>query len=192
MRIVRLVSVSLVSGLLALGACNKDKAKEGAAGEQPADESGEAAKPADGTGATATDPAAGGTEPTTPPAGEAPATPPGERPASVTDEMADLAGRMVTHMEAIGAAAEGAGGDCAKAGKAMTAAAEKARPDMEKLEALTKDQKDDPAAEAWFKSTFETRMQAVVPKLMTVAQKCADDPEFQKAMQAMDFMGGKK
>jgi hypothetical protein len=190
MQIVRLVSISLVSGLLALGACKKDKAsEEGAAGEQPAADPAEAGKPTDGPGGatepvdpTAPDPAAPGTA----------ATPPGERPASVTQEMADLAGRMVSHMEAIGAAAEGAGGDCAKAGKDMTAAAEKARPDMEKLEAMMGSAKDDPAAEAWFKSTFEARMHAVVPKLMTVAQQCADNPEFQKAMAAMDFMGGKR
>jgi len=200
MRIVRLVSVSLVAGLLAVSACKKDE-KAGEGGEEAAGgETGEATKPADpGAGDTATP---GATAPegdtATPPGGD-PAAPgteepvkPAERPASVTPEMAALADRVMNHMEAIATAAESNQADCKKAGAAMQAEAEKARPDIEKMEEMTEKTRNDPSADAWFKQNYESRLMAMVGKLMPVVQKCQADPDFQKAMKAMEFMGGKK
>jgi hypothetical protein len=177
MGIMRLVTVSLVAGLLAVGACKKDNKDAGAAAEG----AGEASKPSEG------EPSASDTQPGE---GTATATPTaaGEDTGSVSPEMMAMAEKMVHHLDAIGNAAEANKTDCKKAASAMKEAAQKAKPDIEKAKAMKQQGGD--AFNKWFEEKYKDRLEAFGPKMIAIAQACGQDPGFMAAMQEMSTIMG--
>lgn len=174
----RMMIALVIPAVLGLGACKKEEKGAG---------TGSAAATAAATGAASGTAAATGTAaaPTgDQPATGAPAAPAGDRPAIVTDEMAGLAEKLVGEMEAMGKGLTAAGSDCAKGAEAIKASMEKMKPivaDAKKHEAAMKD----PAAEEWFKKTYESRMMGAMGGMMTLAAACQSDPAFAEAMKSM-------
>lgn len=130
----------------------------------------EAAKPAE---PAATAPAAGGA-----------------RPASITDADVALADQMVTEMSKFADALTKAGTDCKAATVAAKDFSEKLKPIAEQVEKIKARTDADPAAKAWFDTTYKPKMMAFVAPMMKTAQACATDKDFTAAMQSLP-MGGK-
>jgi hypothetical protein len=126
---------------------------------------------------------------TTPPPAE-PATPPtaasGERPATVTDEMVAVADEMVVAMENMGKELTAAGTDCAKGAAGIRNGMTAMKPIAKRAKAFSN--QDDPAAEEWFKTTYMPRMMNAMQGLMSLAQTCSSDKDFNAALQEMGQM----
>jgi hypothetical protein len=126
-------------------------------------------------------------EPATPPPAEPatpPATPAGQRPASVTDEMVAVADDMVVAMEAMGRELTAAGTDCSKGATAIRNGMTAMKPIAKRAKAF--EDQNDPAQEEWFKATYMPRMMNAMQGLMSLAQSCSADKDFNAAIQEMD------
>ncbi len=173
----RMMIALVIPAALGLAACKKE---EKGAGTGTAAATGAATATAAATGSAAPT----GDQPATGAAAATGAAPAGDRPAVVTDEMAALAEKLVGEMEAMGKGLSAAGSDCAKGAEAIKASMEKMKPiaaEAKKHEAAMKD----PAAEEWFKKTYESRMMGAMGGMMTLAAACQSDPAFADAMKSM-------
>ncbi len=110
----------------------------------------------------------------------------GEPPPSVTPEKKALAEKVLAHMESIAAAGEVSQGNCNAAAAAMKAEMDKARDDIEAMDAMRNGTADKDARQ-WFEKAYGHRMMTVMTKVMGIAGKCKDDPAFQTAMADSPF-----
>ncbi|HEU5060637.1 MAG TPA: tetratricopeptide repeat protein [Kofleriaceae bacterium] len=113
-------------------------------------------------------------------------------PPSITREKRELAEKVLAHMESIAAAGDASQGDCTAAAAAMKALMEKARPDIEALDAIRNDGGTDKAARQWFEKAYGHRMMTVMTRVMGIAGKCKDHPAFQAAMADSPFARKRK
>ena len=137
-------------------------------------------------------PAAQAPPPAKPPdAGIAPDPVAGLPPPSITREKRELAERVLGHMEAIAAAGDASQGNCTAAAAAMKALMEKARPDIEAMDAMKNDASDK-AARQWFEKAYGHRMMTVMTRVMGISGKCKNDVAFQAAMADSPFSRRRK
>jgi len=111
---------------------------------------------------------------------------PPQKPASVTAAHLKTADAVLALMVKLGVDMQAAGSDCKAAAKVITAASKsiaKLKPDIDKLEALTK---SDAQAKAWFDANYLSKMMTALGPLMSLAGTCGKDPDFQAAMKSMD------
>lgn len=126
-----------------------------------------------------------------PDAGIAPDPIAGLPPPSITREKRELAEKVLAHMEAIAAAGDASQGDCTAAAAAMKALMDKARPDIEAMDAMREDGADK-AARQWFEKAYGQRMMTVMTRVMGIAGKCKNDVAFQAAMADSPFSRRRK
>lgn len=110
----------------------------------------------------------------------------GQPPPSVTPERKALAENVLVHMEAIAAAGDANHADCKVAAAAMKVAMERAHGDIAEMEKL-KNQAPDRAARHWFEKAYGHRMVIIMQKVITVANQCKEDPDFQVAIANSPF-----
>lgn len=129
-------------------------------------------------------------EPPSAPAAPVAPAPAGPRPASVTEDEARTAERVVGHFEAFAAAVEGES-DCAQVATEVKKVWIEAKDDVARAEVYRNRSAGDPAAREWFKTTFEGRMMIAMKKMSVGARRCGSNPEFREAMKALPFRGGR-
>lgn len=110
----------------------------------------------------------------------------GVPPPSVTPERKAVAEKFLVHMEAIAAAGEANQTDCKVAAAAMMVAINRARGDFAEMEKL-KNEAPDKEARRWFEKAYSGRMVGILRKVITVANACKEDPDFQVAIANSPF-----
>jgi hypothetical protein len=109
------------------------------------------------------------------------------RPASVTDKHVAVAEKLIGSVTRMGATLTAAGSDCKKAADAIRASASEMQALKGEVEGLTKLGERDAAAKAWFETNYAAKMMGALGPIMQVAQTCATDPGFNKAMEELDL-----
>ena len=84
--------------------------------------------------------------------------------------------KMVSMMEELGSAVDGANGDCGKMADSVQAVAKKYEGDMKDMKAAAEKLKGDKDQAEKLMKKYGERMQKVMPKMMGM-MKCADDPK---------------
>lgn len=110
------------------------------------------------------------------------------RPASVTDAHVKVADRLVGVMQKMSNDLQQAGKDCGKAAAAFEAAGKDLEPLKAEIEAMDKQTKKDPQAEAWFKAHYAPKIMNVLAPVMQLASTCANDPKFKEAMKRLEVL----
>jgi hypothetical protein len=88
----------------------------------------------------------------------------------------DPVDKMVSMLEDLGGAVDGANGDCGKMADAVQAVADKYKDDIPAMKEASEKAKADPDQTKKLMEKYGDRMQKVMPKLMGMA-KCASDPK---------------
>jgi hypothetical protein len=109
------------------------------------------------------------------------------RPPSVTDKHVAVAEKLIGSVTKMGAKLSAAGTDCKKAADAIRASASEMQALKAEVEGLTKLGESDAAAKAWFETNYAAKMMGALGPIMQVAQTCATDPGFNKAMEDLDL-----
>ena len=99
----------------------------------------------------------------------------------------DHAGKMVTIMEDLGSAIEGAGDDCAKMADGVEKVVKKYEGDLKEIKAATEKMKGDEKQAKEMMEKYGKRLEAAMPKLMGM-MKCANDPKMKELQGKLDGM----
>ena len=106
-------------------------------------------------------------------------------PAACKKSADDKANEMVTMMEEMGTAVDGANGDCGKMADSLNAVLKKH--DLKAMKQFGEDMKKDKAKSDELEKKYGPRMEKAMPKLMGM-MKCADDPKMKDLKAQLDGM----